>query len=290
MNLDIEKYNLKTITPNFCSGANGNKAEIRPSSIKGALRYWFRAAIAEENIKNMHERENEIFGSTDKSSSFAVKVLNILEVNKTSNKARMKPVPRPTKNFRNEAVKQDINIDIELILHSSEFKSEIKSTFDIFLMLGSFGQRSRRGFGSIQRRQNKYSDTEDFLCSLKEKLQTLNDSEITIKDNILKINNRNSLEYPYIKEVFIGSNNEKFSRKELLKQISMSSHKNPYDELGSFKPRMASPVYVTIKEINDDFFPVITKLNPVYPNDNYNNSEEKINNFIKDLRDLNYGT
>jgi len=287
--LQIEKYSLKTITPNFCSGSDGRKAEIRPSSIKGSLRYWFRAVVAEKNLKKLHKKENEIFGSTDEASSFAIKIPNIREVNKSNNIKSKKPVPRPNKNFRNKAVKEDVKIDVEIILYNSELKKEIKSTFDIFLMLGSFGQRSRRGFGSIQRRQNKYSNKKDFLHELKEKLEVLNDSEITIENNTLKINNKNDPEYPYIKEVSIGSNNN-FSRKELLTQISESTHKNPDDELGSFNPRMASPVYVTIKEINNKFYPVITELNAVYPNNYFKNSDKKICDFIEDLRDLNYGT
>ena len=293
-----EKYSLKTITPNFCSGSDGRKAEIRPSSIKGSLRYWFRAVVAEKNLKKLHKRENEIFGSTDEASSFAIKIPNIREVNNKKNINSVRPVPvidenkRPKKKFRSEAVKKDVNIDVEIILYNSELKKEIKSTFDIFLMLGSFGQRSRRGFGSIQRRGNKYSNKKDFLHELKEKLEILNDSEITVENNTLKINNKNDPEYPYIKEVSIGSNNN-FTRKELLTQISEATHDNKDKELGSIKPRMASPVYVTIKEINDKFYPVITELNAVYPNNKYNNfedSDKKICDFIEDLRDLNYGT
>ncbi|MBK8563977.1 MAG: type III-B CRISPR module RAMP protein Cmr1 [Saprospiraceae bacterium] len=33
-------FTCKTITPMFLNGADGQTPELRPSSIKGVLRYW----------------------------------------------------------------------------------------------------------------------------------------------------------------------------------------------------------------------------------------------------------
>lgn len=52
-----EPYNLEFITPCFCSGANQAQAEIRASSIRGHLRWWFRA------LGGTQEQESEVFGS-----------------------------------------------------------------------------------------------------------------------------------------------------------------------------------------------------------------------------------
>lgn len=38
-----ETYTLTFLTPCFCAGADQSRAEIRPSSIRGQLRWWFRA-------------------------------------------------------------------------------------------------------------------------------------------------------------------------------------------------------------------------------------------------------
>src|SRR5215470_1516467 len=38
-----ETYNLTFITPCFFAGANQAVAELRPSAIRGQLRWWFRA-------------------------------------------------------------------------------------------------------------------------------------------------------------------------------------------------------------------------------------------------------
>jgi CRISPR-associated protein Cmr1 len=34
---------FQVTTPLFCGGADGSSAELRPSSVKGVLRFWWRA-------------------------------------------------------------------------------------------------------------------------------------------------------------------------------------------------------------------------------------------------------
>jgi CRISPR type III-B/RAMP module RAMP protein Cmr1 len=50
-------YTLELITPCFCSGANAAQAEIRAPSIRGQLRWWFRA------LGGSAVEEAEVFGS-----------------------------------------------------------------------------------------------------------------------------------------------------------------------------------------------------------------------------------
>lgn len=51
----------KFITPAFIYGAN-NELELRAPSIKGLIRFWWRAVNQFENIKEMRNKEAEIFG------------------------------------------------------------------------------------------------------------------------------------------------------------------------------------------------------------------------------------
>lgn len=51
-----EIYNLKFITPCFCAGADQTVAELRPSAIRGQLRWWFRA------LGGTREQEMALFG------------------------------------------------------------------------------------------------------------------------------------------------------------------------------------------------------------------------------------
>lgn len=53
--------NCKFITPAFIYGAN-NELELRAPSIKGLMRFWWRAVNEFSSIEEMRNRESEIFG------------------------------------------------------------------------------------------------------------------------------------------------------------------------------------------------------------------------------------
>ena len=64
---------FECITPCFCAGADQGLAEIRPSAIRGALRWWFRA------LGGTPEQEIETFGGGPKviASPLQIRVANI---------------------------------------------------------------------------------------------------------------------------------------------------------------------------------------------------------------------
>jgi CRISPR-associated protein Cmr1 len=68
------RYELEVVTPLFMGGADPKFAEIRAQSIKGLLRFWWRAHQKETDIKKLREKENRIFGSTDGKSRFSISV------------------------------------------------------------------------------------------------------------------------------------------------------------------------------------------------------------------------
>ena len=67
-------FNCETITPMFISGADGVTPELRPPSIKGALRFWWRAMNGGD-WKTLKPQEDEIFGSTEKRSKLLISIL-----------------------------------------------------------------------------------------------------------------------------------------------------------------------------------------------------------------------
>ena len=55
-------FGCEVITPMFLSGADGNP-ELRPPSIKGMMRFWWRAInshLAHPNLKTLKEEENTL--------------------------------------------------------------------------------------------------------------------------------------------------------------------------------------------------------------------------------------
>lgn len=79
-------FECETITPMFLSGADGKTPELRPPSIKGALRFWWRAINAnlveykngKWDYSKLKKKEVEIFGGSYKDE-------NGKEVSKRSN-------------------------------------------------------------------------------------------------------------------------------------------------------------------------------------------------------------
>ena len=62
------KITFVCLTPCFCAGADQAQAEIRPSSIRGALRWWFRA------LGGSHSDENAVFGGPEPIRSSAIQI------------------------------------------------------------------------------------------------------------------------------------------------------------------------------------------------------------------------
>lgn len=161
---------LKTITPLFLGGAEPDKwAELRAPSIKGAMRFWYRAIDAE-----YAEYEGKIFGSQeDGQGIFSLKLLTNKRVENGFTKSSYNLLSvgsgRNTKNgiiylgFSLETGKEEnyrqrkyiaANEDIrfELVFRKSpDIKTKMAILSSIWLLghVGGIGSRSRRGFGTV---------------------------------------------------------------------------------------------------------------------------------------------
>ncbi len=66
---------LETVTPLFMYGADQNHPEIRAASIKGVMRWWWRAVAGNiYTIDDMRYKESEIFGGAVKREEKAEKI------------------------------------------------------------------------------------------------------------------------------------------------------------------------------------------------------------------------
>ncbi|MFZ5592155.1 MAG: type III-B CRISPR module RAMP protein Cmr1 [Bacillota bacterium] len=53
------------MTPLFCYGINQNRPDIRPPSLKGALRFWWRATRPENNFRQLLKKETRLWGGSN---------------------------------------------------------------------------------------------------------------------------------------------------------------------------------------------------------------------------------
>lgn len=172
-------FEIETITPMFLAGADQSKAELRAASIKGLLRYWWRALQAEPDLGKLREKESRIFGSSDEKtgggSSFAMRVISKGELKPTKNSFPPNPqyqVPVEGKTFKinileylaygtYEYIQRQGNVftreyypsktkfDIVLSFTDEAWKDEVLKAFYVWYVFGGVGSRSRNGFGSF---------------------------------------------------------------------------------------------------------------------------------------------
>lgn len=277
-------FDLETITPLFMAGADGKTPELRPSSFKGMMRFWWRAMRAENDIGKLAKDEAKIFGGTGEGKGKS-KISIRIEHNKPSTES-YSPVPHKSVKFSLPAIDTGGKFRCYLNCEASYEKDAI-SAFKLALLLGGFGKRSRRGFGSIS--YKSFNNLEELIDEIEEtniitnNLMSIdknksNDSRIVLSRNI----NLKEPQYPRIHEIYLGHNSSS-SAHSVLKKIGQASHDHNDNALGTIKPqRVASPIIATVVKINQTYHPIITKLTSHFPASlSYHITKQ--DDFIKDV-------
>lgn len=181
-NIEKVTYSIEVVTPMFIGGADPRSAELRVPSIKGMLRFWWRATSGIHSIKELKEKESKIFGSTDEKSQIKI---NIIEPNIKISKDFFYGKKYQVKNFSLDILHylafgaivydKDIKgnkVDKEYITPGSIFElevscsekhlSEIEKALRYFITFGNIGAKSRNGFGSLFSENISYIDKLDF--------------------------------------------------------------------------------------------------------------------------------
>ncbi len=160
-------FDCRVITPLFMGGAETH-AELRSASIRGAMRYWYRAILGgctisdQANVERLKQCEADVFGTTEKGSAITV----LVHTDKNG-----QPL---TETFRDYLLKNREYIDIDYLLWSMKNREYIKADtkFKIRLQsrivqgddalakalaalwllsnLGGLGARANRGAGSFE--------------------------------------------------------------------------------------------------------------------------------------------
>lgn len=277
------KFELEIITPMFLGGADGRTAELRAPSVKGLMRFWWRAVKGLEDIKELQKEEAKIFGSSEEKygkSKFSIKIIS-----GNLSHDRFSPLPHSTTNrFTFKGFKP--NQSFSIILISKNNINYFQNIFELTLLLGGLGKRSRRGFGNVHYKRWDFYNANNLLKYILEKLNTIKD-DFEIRDNKILRKSTPSANYPFIKEIVLGKIERDYNI--LLKKIGQASHNHKNPSLGfagkynNNSIRMSSPIYVSIKKINNEFIPVITTLNASFPSIYPNYDISKQNNFIKSI-------
>jgi len=278
-------FDCETVTPMFMSGADTNTLELRSPEFKGIMRFWWRALKAEEDIDKLREEESEIFGGSAENAHKS-RILVDIEFNQnelSNSKIDFCLLPYHKK-VSLVCLKPNFTFHVNLRVVDEKYNDFAKNLFLLTTVLGGFGRRSRRGFGSVQvANMNSFGYKEvsyDTVLNLINSLQ----NNYEIQEGRI-VNTRTGACYPWIKSIEIG-NRAYNSFEELLIKIGESSHKNDDPALGSAKgrTRMASPVYASVIKSGAFYKPIVTTLNACYPKKDYPSYDsQKLIDFKKEI-------
>lgn len=164
--MEIAVLKCKTVTPMFSRGLvpedRSYPFELRPQSIKGVIRFWFRALapflIETDDTSKLKELEGEIFGSTERKAPFALSVeIKRSNFGKASDLIKEKPFNYCLYGVADQGgsipyTYLDANSDFNITLRFRKDvpKSLMKLIFSLFEIISyysGFGAKTRKGFG-----------------------------------------------------------------------------------------------------------------------------------------------
>ncbi|MGL6045619.1 MAG: type III-B CRISPR module RAMP protein Cmr1 [Vogesella sp.] len=159
---------FRITTPMFIGGSDQKATEVRPASVKGALRFWWRAlnwarhaqAYPHDEaaaLRALHAEEARLFGLAARDGGGGPGVC-LLSVDQGKIKAAEPPLRVPryllgmglTKTKRNALVSGEFSV--RLLFRPSCIEADKQSVLDalyLFGLLGSLGSRARHGMGSV---------------------------------------------------------------------------------------------------------------------------------------------
>jgi CRISPR type III-B/RAMP module RAMP protein Cmr1 len=181
--MKIIEFKIKTITPTLMGGGFGQNDGIRPSEIKGMMRYWFRAVAGsfirhfphndfKEDLKKLKDLEGIIFGDTQKQSSFKILVSSL---NLNFDTLAHLPHKNWSKNNPVKVITPNSEFNISILIRRLSFNSiikleEYKQFLKNLLKLSFFfgvGFRKNRFFGNMIIVESDFINIKDLINDIK---------------------------------------------------------------------------------------------------------------------------
>ncbi|ASJ09265.1 hypothetical protein A3L11_08500 [Thermococcus siculi] len=163
-------FELEAITPLFMRGADQRKAEFRPASVKGVMRWWFRALAGRhlggtpKAMTALRSAESLIFGSAGKTGTRRSRVIVDVDILEESNKSFplddysryfwFSQVGRYTKSY----IPPGTTFEITLRSHEEAYLKIAMLSLWAAVHLGGFGSRARKFGGSLSFTREPDSD------------------------------------------------------------------------------------------------------------------------------------
>jgi CRISPR-associated protein Cmr1 len=290
--VNTKVYQLQLITPmavhGYYSYKGSKAAEFRISSLRGALRYWWRTLQFNKDREDLLSDEIHAFGGIK--PKVIASPVKFFTQRKNYPNERYKVLPGKEERDGKRGgggtflVLNEKNIiKVKMMVEKGSNIDKYDQYFNYMMLLGSIGQRSRRGFGAFQFVDTHFATISDFKNYLIQLLEELGVPLTKPSDTAFlkaELSKQNS-DHPCLSSVYIGV---KFPRVDIvLKKYEKAAHlaaKDYGDSLGSagiHSPKLSSPLWGTVKRIGDGYYPVVTELmsRAVRKRPNYNSGKKK---------------
>jgi CRISPR type III-B/RAMP module RAMP protein Cmr1 len=166
MKYNRKAYRCELLTPLIMAGADQSKAELRASSIKGTLRWWWRALQATNDIELLRRRELELFGGVfGEGGTKQYKSQVVLSVRWESTVPTSSSLTSKGALFSdaikylaygatgdNQSASRQAFLPGEafiLQVKTPEADSSVEEALQIMLTYGGFGLKAKNGFGQV---------------------------------------------------------------------------------------------------------------------------------------------
>ncbi len=172
----ILEARFRIVTPMFLGDAAQKASGLRPPSIKGALRFWWRAFYWQECLQQagndiagglqlLHERETELFGGVSGGSGARQSLFHLRA--EMDPKSQPEPVGRPfpgqaylmgqglydyKKGVLRDCISPGNGFTVRLRFKKEageKHRREVERALWLWGCLGGLGSRARKGFGSV---------------------------------------------------------------------------------------------------------------------------------------------
>lgn len=259
----LQVYRLKVVTPLFLYGADQRQPEVRAASVRGQLRYWFRAIEGADTpqLDRLWDEESALFGSTAGGSTVSLRVYPVGEL--TTGRYAMLPHRTETKlQSPQDAIAPGQELRLEIVTRPGTDKvpPKVVKALVTWLLLGGLGKRSRRMFGALELTSltGKLTDGSELASEIERNLKTIvkySDASPVPEFPIL---------HPDYSRVIVGTSG--FSNwQDLIKDLFGLLRSEPYRrEERTFgyamRGRRASPLIAQVRRIGDHYYPVLTAM------------------------------
>lgn len=269
-------YTVETLTPMAMHGANSRgDPQFRIPSLRGILRYWWRAVQYETDPAKLLSREEELFGGTQ-TERIRKSLLRLVLQQKKFLLGKY-PLLNHKLETKDKSVTQALNPSQFLSIEASTYWSTASETWlnfqdvlELTLLLTGMGQRARRGFGAVQWQEHQFDSVEAYGQRLREVLGRLKVpmmADMTDGCLVQAVVNFGQLPpHPTLTAVWIGKpyKDNAAGADCLLSDYGRASHLRKGASLGGIKPRFASPLWGSVRRIDGRLYPVISELQSAY--------------------------